>query len=492
MAANGILITDPQGVVEWVNPAFLAATGYNQAELLGRNPRFLWSSIQDATVFKDLWTTLQAGEVWRGELVNRHKSGALQNFQLAITPLRNEAGELAHFIGIAEDITEQRRIEAEYRQSLKMEAVGRLAGGVAHDFNNMLSVILLNAEITLLGKDLSDAHRLRIQEIQQAAERSALLTRQLLAFSRKQPAQPQRVDLNVVVKDNQKMLLRMIERDIELVFHPAPRPQPVFIDPNQVSQILANLVINARDALPGAGTISIETATVRVDEESSLIHGNLPVGSYVKLTVSDTGSGMDAHTLEHLFEPFFTTKGEGEGTGLGLATVYGIVKQNLGAISVYSHLGLGTSFKLYLPTCQEQCAGDQPTQEEAVSGGHETILVAEDEMPMLNVIRVALEGKGYTVLAAQNPLDAFLLAQQHEGPIHLLITDVVMPGMNGKELEARITQVRPGIQVIFISGYTGDIIAKRGLMQEDTHFIQKPFRLLDLTRTVRAVLDGHS
>ena len=492
VAANGILITDPQGLIEWVNPAFLAATGYGEAELQGQSSRSLWRGIQNPSVFERLWTTIRAGEVWRGELVNRHKSGISQNFRVAITPLRNEAGELAHFIGIVEDITEQRRIEAEYRQSLKMEAVGRLAGGVAHDFNNMLSVILLNAEVTLLAKDLSEAHRSRIHEIQQAAERSALLTRQLLAFSRKQPAQPQRLDLNAVVAENQKMLLRMIEGDIELVFRPAPAPQPVFIDPSQVNQILANLVINARDAMPGAGTISIETDSVRVDEESSLIHGGLPVGPYVKLTVSDTGSGMDAYTLEHLFEPFFTTKGEGEGTGLGLATVYGIIKQNLGTISVYSHLGLGTSFKLYLPACVDQGAGTEPASEEAVPGGHETILVAEDEEPMLNVIRMALEGKGYTVLTALNPLDAFLLAQQYAGPIHLLITDVVMPGMNGKELEQRITKVRPGIRVIFISGYTGDIIAKRGLMQENTHFIQKPFRFLDLTRTVRTVLDGHS
>jgi CheY-like chemotaxis protein len=216
------------------------------------------------------------------------------------------------------------------------------------------------------------------------------------------------------------------------------------------------------------------------------------VGAYVRLTVSDTGSGMDSYTLEHLFEPFFTTKGEGQGTGLGLATVYGIVKQNLGAISVYSHLGLGSSFKLYLPACLEQGAGAEPAQEEAVPGGKETILVAEDEKPMLNAMRMALEDKGYTVLTALNPLDAYLLAQQYEGPIHLLITDVVMPGMNGKELEERIVKVRPGIRVIFISGYTGDIIAKRGLMQEDTHFIQKPFRFLDLTRTVRLVLDAHS
>jgi PAS domain S-box-containing protein len=489
-AANGIMITDRQGAIEWVNSAFLAATGFERGEVLGRNPRFLNAGIQDASFYQRLWQTILGGEVWRGELVNRHKAGTLRTFQTAITPLRNEAGSIAHFIGIMEDITEQKRMEAEYRQSQKMEAVGRLAGGVAHDFNNMLNVILINAEIGLLATDLTDAHRLRLNEIKQAADRSAELTRQLLAFSRKQPAQPKRIDLNEVVGENEKMLHRMIERDIELVFRPAPGRHYVFMDPSQVSQILANLVINARDALAGAGSIRIETAGVQVDDDSSLLHGGLPAGGYVNLTVSDTGCGMDAFTLEHLFEPFFTTKGEGKGTGLGLATVYGIVKQNLGSISVYSHLGLGTSFKLYLPACGEQAQADQPGAEQDAPGGQETILVAEDEKPMLDAIRMALEGKGYTVLAALNPLDAFLLAQQHPGPIQLLITDVVMPGMNGRELQERITRARPGIKVLFISGYTGDIIAQRGLLREDTNFIQKPFRLLDLARKVRAVLEA--
>jgi two-component system cell cycle sensor histidine kinase/response regulator CckA len=360
---------------------------------------------------------------------------------------------------------------------------------VAHDFNNMLNVILINAEITLMAKDLPEKHRLRILEIQEAAERSAVLTRQLLAFSRKQPAQPKRINLNEVVLENQKMLNRMIEGDIELIFHPAPDIQPVFLDPSQLSQILANLVINSRDAMQGAGTISIETATVQIEEDSRLIHGELAPGEYVRLTVSDTGCGMDGYTLEHLFEPFFTTKGEGKGTGLGLAMVYGIIKQNHGAITVYSHVGLGTSFKIYLPSCPEEAAWNVPKVETSVPGGQETILVAEDEKSMLKVIKIGLEEKGYTILTAENPLDAFLLAQQHGGPIHLLITDVVMPGMNGKELQERITNVRPKIGVLFISGYTGEIIARRGLMTEDTHFIQKPFRLKDLARKVREILD---
>jgi PAS domain S-box-containing protein len=489
-AANGILITDRQGTIQWVNPAFLVTTGFDRPEVIGHTPRILNSGFHDAGFFKNLWDTILAGLLWCGEIVNRNKAGALQTFQVAITPMRDEAGTVSHFIEILQDITEKKRMESEYRHSQKMEAVGRLAGGVAHDFNNMLNVILINAEISLLAKDLPEKHRLRVLEIQEAAERSAVLTRQLLAFSRKQPAQPKRIDLNQVVLENQKMLNRMIEGDIELVLHPGPDLPPAFLDPSQLSQILANLVINARDALPGAGTISIETASVLVEEDSRLIHGGLAPGEYIRLTVSDTGCGMDAYTLEHLFEPFFTTKGEGKGTGLGLAMVYGIIKQNLGAITVYSHVGLGTSIKIYLPACPEEAAGEEPRVEASVPGGRETILVAEDEKSMLKVIKIGLEGKGYRVLTAENPLDAFMLAQQHGGSIDLLITDVVMPGMNGKELQERITLVRPRIEVLFISGYTGDIIAKRGLMAMDTHFIQKPFRLQDLARKVREILDA--
>ena len=379
---------------------------------------------------------------------------------------------------------------SELRQAQKMEAVGRLAGGVAHDFNNMLNVILINAELSLQATDLTPSQGKFVQEIKHAAERSADLTRQLLAFSRKQPALPRCIDLNQVVRENWKMLLRMIEGDIELDFRPAPALDPVFMDPSQITQMLTNLVINSRDALPGAGTISIETAKVQVEADSALIYEALTPGSYVRLTVSDTGTGMDAHTLEHLFEPFFTTKGEGRGTGLGLSTVYGIVKQNNGAISVYSNPGLGTSMKIYLPVCQEGESLQEPGPEAASPRGTETILVAEDEKPMLEVIRTVLEGMGYTVLAAASPLATVLLGSQHPGPIHLLITDVVMPGLNGKELQEYLTQARPGLKVLFMSGYTGDILAKRGLMREETQFLQKPFRMVDLARKVREVLDS--
>ena len=488
-AANSIMIMDCLGSIEWVNPAFLATMGFSSEEVLGSNPRIMKSGVHGQDFYQRLWDTIQAGQVWRGEVVNRSKQGALLTFQVAITTLRNEAVDITHFIDIMQDITEQKRMEGELRQAQKMEAVGRLAGGVAHDFNNMLNVILINAELSLQADDLTEFQRKRAQEIKQAAERSADLTRQLLAFSRKQPAQPRRIDLNQVVQENRQMLLRMIEGDIDLSFCPGPGLNPVFIDPSQITQILANLVLNARDALPGAGTISIETANVEMDAESSLLCGGLAPGSYVSLTVSDTGTGMEVRTLEHIFEPFFTTKGEGRGTGLGLATVYGIVKQNSGAISVTSNLGFGTSLKIFLPVCQEAQGAEAPGLEASCPGGSETILVAEDEMPMLVVLRSLLEGKGYTVLAAATPLETVLLASRHQGPIHLLITDLVMPGLNGKELQEHILRDRPELKALFISGYPGEILAKRGLIWEETAFLQKPFPMMELLRKVRELLD---
>lgn len=487
--ANGILILDRNGLIEWVNPAFLAMTGYADAEVRGRDPRFLRSSFHDPEFFQHLWTTIQAGHTWHGEMVIRHKAGSLVTCQTAITPMRDEGGALSHFIAILQDITEQRRVEAELRQSQKLEAIGRLAGGVAHDFNNMLNVILINAELALDSGNLPEPLRQRLAEIQEAALRSADLTRQLLAFSRKQPAQPRRINLNRLLEEHQKMLQRMIEGDIELSYRLAPELHPVFMDPSQVGQILANLVINARDALPGAGTICIETSNVSLERRAAQLVRGLSPGNYVQLTVSDTGCGMDAHTLEHLFEPFFTTKSEGKGTGLGLSTVYGIVTQNGGAITAYSNPGLGTSMKIYLPDCGGEAPETGPGPDTFVPGGTETILVVEDEKPIVDILTLVLEDKGYHVLSAQNGLDGYLLAKDHPGPVDLLITDVVMPGLNGKELEERIQGLRPGLKVLFISGYTGDILAKRGLLQEETQFLQKPFRGQDLARKVREVLD---
>jgi len=361
---------------------------------------------------------------------------------------------------------------------------------VAHDFNNMLNVILMNTELCLATARLPEESRKRLLDVQQAAERSADLTRQLLAFSRKQPAQPQRILPDVAVGENLKLLRRLIGENIDLTFKAEPGTWPIHMDPSQLSQILANLVINARDAIPESGTICIETANVSPGEDDRLFHSGMAPGDYVQISVSDTGCGMDHTTLERIFEPYFTTKGEGKGTGLGLSIVYGIAQQNGGTVSAYSHLGVGTTLKVYLPRCGAVEAEAAPAQRTDLPRGDETILVAEDEPSMLEVLRRALEGQGYTVLASSNPIDVCFLAQQHPGPIHLLLTDVVMPGINGKELRERVAALRPGIPVLFMSGYTGDIMAKRGLLEQEIRFLQKPFRIQDLARMVRAVLDA--
>jgi len=489
-AANGIMITDPKGTIQWANPAFCEQTGYTLAELQGHNPRMLKSGIHGAAYYRQLWETILGGQVWQGELINRHKNGTLIPTETVITPVLNEDGVIQHFVSIKQDITEQKRIQAELRQAQKMDALGRLAGGVAHDFNNMLSVILLNTDLLLGREDLVEPYRKHLLEIHQAGQRSADLTQQLLAFSRKQPAQPRNTDLNQVVVENLKMLSRLITEDIHLQFVKQTELWRVMIDPSQVNQILTNLVINARDALPGVGTITLETSNAHLDECTALALAYLRPGDHVLLTVSDKGCGMDAATLEHAFEPFFTTKREGKGTGLGLATVYSIVKQNHGAIYLHSEVGVGTTVKIYLPRFMDEVAGAPERPEETTPLGTETILVAEDEAAVLKIVRTTLEKQGYTVLSAENPLEVCRISEQYAGPIHLLLTDVVMPGMNGKELQTQLLRTRPDLKTVFMSGYAGEIIAQRGLLMEGTHFIQKPFRIRDLAKKVRETLDS--
>ncbi len=488
-AANGIMMTDLAGTILWVNQAFLAMTGYQTSDLLGVNARILRSGVHPPEFYQELWTTILAGKTWRREMVNRRKDGTLRTFQNAITPLLDDKGLPTHFIAISDDITEQKRTEAELRQAQKMDAVGRLAGGVAHDYNNMLNIILLNTELLFMARDLTDAQQKHVLEIENAARRSAELTRQLLAFSRKQLAQPQRIALNEVVAECQKMLERLIPGDVELSFTPAPDLWTVVMDPSQINQILLNLVVNSRDAIAGAGAITIETSNTRLDAGSPLLREGPDPGDFVLLSVSDTGAGMSATTLDHIFEPFFTTKGVGKGTGLGLSTVYGIVKQNHGAITAYSQEGLGTTLKIYLPRCQEGPVAQAVEVPEVPARGTETILLAEDEA-LRSTVQQALIGLGYRVLTGPDPMAVFELAERHPEPIHLLLTDVVMSGLNGKELQQRLSQLKPGLKILYMSGYTAEIIAKRGLVAKHTHFLQKPFRILDLARKVREALDS--
>ncbi len=371
-----------------------------------------------------------------------------------------------------------------------MESVGRLAGGVAHDFNNMLSIIIGHAEMILDEIQPGDAFHHDVMEMKTAAERSADLTRQLLAFARKQTISPRILDLNETASGILKMLRRLIGEDINLSWIPGLDVWPVKIDPSQIDQVLANLAINARDAIGGVGIMTIETANVVFDETYCQTHKGFKPGSYVLLAVSDTGTGMDKETLDRIFEPFFTTKELGKGTGLGLATVYGIVKQNNGFINVYSEPDQGTTFKIYLPRTEERAVRDSAPIGEKNLTGTETVLLVEDEESILALGKSILERRGYVVLAAHSPGEALRIARSHSGPVHILITDVVMPEMNGKDLRDQLTAVKPGFKCIFMSGYTANVIAHHGVLDEGIEFLQKPFSVRTLAEKVREVLDG--
>ncbi|MBN1103326.1 MAG: PAS domain S-box protein [Deltaproteobacteria bacterium] len=385
---------------------------------------------------------------------------------------------------------ERKRLQAQLNQAQKMESVGRLAGGVAHDFNNMLGIIIGNAEMAMLQIDPSESSYKNIHEILKASQRSADLVRQLLAFARKQTIRPEVMDLNDMVSGMLKMLHRLIGEDIRLNWIPGKDVGRVRMDPTQVNQILANLMVNSRDAIPGVGKITIETANKSFDESYSRRHEGAVPGEYVLLGVSDTGAGMSPEVMEHVFDPFFTTKELGRGTGLGLATVYGIVKQNNGFINVYSEQGLGTTIKIYLPRFEGETVGAaEKADERKLPEGTETLLLAEDEASLLNVAREILAGQGYTVLAARTPTEALMLAERHKGEIHLLLTDVVMPEMNGRELMGRLQALRPRIKALFMSGYTANVVAHHGVLDEGVHFIEKPFSPRTLAEKVREVLD---
>jgi PAS domain S-box-containing protein len=416
------------------------------------------------------------------------------------TPLLDSSGNFNGMVSALVDITERKKAEAEreklqaqLNQAQKMESVGRLAGGVAHDFNNMLGVILGHTELALLQADESHDLYADLKEIQDAAKRSADTTKQLLAFARKQTISPKQIDLNDTVEKMLTMLRRLIGEDIDLVWQPGDHLWSVKMDPTQIDQILANLCVNARDAIAGVGKLTIETGRKTFDVEYCNEHPGFIPGDFVLLAVSDNGCGMHKDTLNNLFEPFFTTKDIGKGTGLGLATIYGIVKQNNGFINVYSEPGQGTTFRIYLPRhIAEKDAVRTVPEKKAAAGGSETILLVEDEPTILRMTRMMLERKGYSVLMAATPAEAMEKAKSHSDVIDLLMTDVVMPEMNGRDLAGQITALYPDIRLLFMSGYTANVIAHHGVLDDGVAFIQKPFSMADMTAKVREVLDKAS
>jgi PAS domain S-box-containing protein len=490
-APYGVCRCDSAGILLDVNPALVAMLGYpSGAELVGSNLANLYADSQQWFGLADYLRSLQKFHGLNADWARRDRS--IISVRLSGRAFRNEANTI-FFELFAEDVTERRALEQQLRQAQKMEAVGRLAGGIAHDFNNLLMVISGYSEFLLERLGTDSTLRGHAQEIANAAERATSLTRQLLAFSRKQMLAPKIVDLNGVVTENVKMLTRLIGEDIDLVMVPGPDIGAVKADPGQIEQVIMNLAVNARDAMPHGGKLTIETANVTLDANYARFHAPVKPGDYVMLAISDTGMGMDADTQAHIFEPFYTTKGL-KGTGLGLSTVYGIVKQSEGYIWLYSEAGKGTSFKIYLPrfSATGEALATQPAlaaDSDQPRPGHETILLVEDEENLRRLARQSLETQGYRVIDAPDGASAMKISQAHKGPIHLLLTDVIMPGMNGRELANQISPSRPEMRVLYMSGYTENHIGHNGTLDEGITLLQKPFTLPALKAKVREVLD---
>jgi len=490
-APVGIYRSSPEGRFLSANAAVVRMLGYESAaDVLGLDMArdvYADAAERQRLVERDTYSDRQYDSV---EATWKRRDGRLLTVQLSVRAVRNRAGQVEYYETFVRDVTDQRRLQQQVLQSQKMEAVGRLAGGIAHDFNNLLTVITSYSDLLLEDLAPGDAKRDDLEQVRKAADGAAALTRQLLAFSRQQAVEPRVVSLNTVVEGLHKILRRVIGEDIELTTTLAPDLGAVRADVGQLEQVLMNLAVNARDAMPTGGRLTVETANVEHDPDYARDREAAAVRQFAMLAVSDTGCGMDEATKARIFEPFFTTKEPGKGTGLGLATVYGIVKQAGGFIWVYSEPGQGTSFKIYLPEVDATAERTTAVAGARAPRGTETVLLVEDAAAVRAVTKQVLERQGYVVLEAPDGEAALRLAQQHRGPIHLLLTDVVMPRVSGRELAERLTQVRPDMRVLYASGYTDDSVVRHGILELGTAYLQKPFSPESLARKVRDVLDA--
>ncbi len=489
-AGEAIVITDRDANIVYVNPAFEQVSGYSRAELVGRNPRLLQSGRHAPEFYAAMWLALRSGETWRGTLFNLRKDGALYEVDAVVSPLRDSHGEVDSYVGVERDVSRERALERELVQAGRMEAAGQLAGGIAHDFNNLLTAIAGYAE--LLRNEVPDGSESQsdVDEILRASRSAASLVRQLLAFGSRQVLEPAGLELDALVGQLRPMLAGLLGPGVKFEVASAGPVAPVFADPGQIEQVLVNLAVNARDAMPAGGTfrISISSLEVMPDDERS---GSIKPGAYVVLAASDTGVGMDEATRSRVFEPFFTTKPVGRGTGLGLATTYGIVRQSGGYLFAESQLGIGTTVTMYLP----QYSGYVPTRQNPVPGepspgGSETVLVVEDDPAVKAIIRQTLERLGYRVLVSSDATEAQAVAEAQSGRLPLLVSDIRLPGLAGPELAALLRPRHPGLRVLYVSGYAGDEMIQRGLLDTDEAFLAKPFTADDLARRVRSLLDG--
>ena len=478
----------PDGTITSLNPAFDRITGMRAAEWIGRPFVELLHPDDLARAQQEYRAALREEHLANPPLRIRTVNGGWRAGEFHLTPHRHE-GRLISVLGIGRDVSERMELEGQLRQAQKMEAVGRLAGGIAHDFNNLLTVIISSGQFLLESQSPDDPGRADTEEIVKAGQRAAELTRQLLAFSRRQVLEPKTLDLNQVVGDLERLLRRLIGEDVRLLTIPGRDLGLVRADPGQIEQVVANLVVNARDAMPGGGTLTILTRNIERDSLAVRTNPAAARGPYVVLSVRDTGTGMSEDVKNHVFEPFFTTKDSGKGTGLGLSTAFGIVQQSGGFIRVETELGRGTMFEVYLPRVDAASTTPERGGAPGPLRGTETVLVVEDNRAVRDLAVRVLRGYGYTVLDAEGGEAGLLVAERHAGPIALLISDVVMPGMGGRALAERLGAARPGLKVLYVSGYADDSISRQGLLERGIELLQKPFTSVTLAQRVRQVLD---
>jgi len=492
-AAESVIISDRKGTIHYVNPAFERLSGFSSEDIVGKNFRILKSESHDETFYREMWQTISSGTAWSGRISNRMKDGSLRQFETTISPLRDKNGAIVNFVSVNRDVTQEVALESQLFQAQKMEAVGTLAGGIAHDFNNLLQVIQGYTEVLQSEVGGSKSGLEALQKIHRSAKRGAELTRQLLTFSRKVQSERRPLDLNREVEQVKTLLERTIPKMIEIELFLSESPAVVSADPIQVEQAIMNLAVNAKDAMPEGGKIIIETERVKLDEQFCKTHLGARPGEYVLLSISDTGHGMDREILEHVFEPFYTTKGVGKGTGLGLAMVYGIVKNHEGYILCYSEISTGTTFKIYLPAMeqsgQRQKADDM---EDLFENGDETILLVDDEEYIRELGVELLTDAGYNVLTATDGEEGLGLYRREQKKIDLIILDLVIPGMGGKKCYEEILKINPKAKILIVSGYSANGPGKVALEAGAKGFVGKPFDVSHLLEKIREILDEDS
>ena len=479
-------------IIDW-NSSAERIFGYTKEELLGTGPPFekfvprsYWQEAEE------IRSRIRSGDMQANATnTNLTKDGRTITCNWFNTPLLNGAGQFSGMLSLAEDVTQRKVLESQFLQAQKMEVLGQLSGGIAHDFNNLLAILLSCSQLLGYDSTLSEKSRHLVEDIYKAASRAASLTRELLTFSRQQVINPTALNLNEIVTETVRLLDRVIGSDITVRTHLGAHLSPVRADAGQINQIIMNIAVNARDAMPNGGTLAIATANIELEAANVPQHSNLKAGRYVELTISDTGHGMSETTASHIFEPFFTTKDTGRGTGLGLSTVFGIVRQSGGDVTVQSEMGRGTEFKVLLPEAEIAAASSRDEKpQDALPRGTETVLVVDDDEAMTNLVCRVLEAQGYTVVLARDGEDALLRYERHQRPIHLLLTDVVMPNLGGRRLFERLRAIQPDLKVLFMSGYPDESVIRQGILEGEPHFIEKPFTYAGLTIAVRDALDG--